>query len=197
MSEAREIRSMIFSSLHLPPMPTVVQQIDRDDNSVIDHEAVQSSHDIIACLIDFAMANCSPQENNKRQMDQLLLHYQFYEHLDSIQNIDSITDEDLYQLYADHTRHWIRAYTKNRNNHFAAIKGYDYVAQNDKIHLQTIEYAKAQSLINSDGRCRLEVDTSVPYLSLLRMCAKYAKESSISSTDMADPQSSPISSPNS
>lgn len=167
---------MILSSLHLPPMPIKVQKIDAEDSTVLSDEAVESSHDIIAGLMAFARHDMSIYENNQRQMLQLQLFHEFYEELDGFEDLDSISDETLYAFYAKHSQAWVRAYTIRINHHLASFMPYDYVANGDKIHKQTAEYAKAQCLITSGGKNEVEIEESVGYLSLIRMCAKWARE---------------------
>lgn len=190
MSANREIHSMIFSSLHLPPMPVVVQQIDRDDSSVVSDHAVESSHDILAGLMDYASGNMSPRENNNRKALQMELVYNFYEELESIPDPDSLSDEAVYQFYAKHTQAWMRAYTMKLNNHLASFKPYDYVAVGDKIHAQTQEYAKAQCYLTSEGKSEVEIDPRVPYCSVLRMCAKILKSLEIADEPSEQQESS-------
>jgi len=179
MAANREIHSMFFSSLHIPPMPVIVQKIDGEDSSIINDEAVESSHDILAGLMEFTCNNMSYRDHNERKEKQLALQHEFYEELDSFQDIDSLNEEDLYKFFAKHTRSWMHAYTSKMTQHQASFKPYDYVASGDLIHRQMQSYAKAQCLIHSDGKKEIDIDPSVSYLTLLRMCAKWAKESAL------------------
>lgn len=174
MAENREILSMYFSSLHLPPLPMIAQKIDGEDNSVIDDEAVESSHDVLAGLMSFTCSNMTPRDHNERQMHQLKLQHDFYGEVNDIEDIDSMPDAEIYDLYARHTREWMRAYTRKLNNHYASFKPYDYVANGDKIHAQMQSYAKAQCFLHTNGKTEVQLESSVPYLSMMRMCAKYS-----------------------
>jgi hypothetical protein len=167
---------MLCSTLHIPPMPVIVQKIDTDDNTIIDDESVESSHDIIAGLVAFACSNMTEKDHNERKMHQILLQHDFYDELDSIKDINAVPEETLYNFYARHTQDWMRAYTKKLNNHYANFKPFDYVVNGDKIHQQMHSYAKAQCLIHSEGKNEVQLESSVPYLTLLRMCAKWESE---------------------
>ena len=40
MDDNRELRAMLFSVIHIPPLPSIVSRLDREDYSIVDDSAV-------------------------------------------------------------------------------------------------------------------------------------------------------------
>lgn len=173
MDNNREIRSMIFSVIHLPPLPAIVTRIDREDNTVLEEDAVESSHSVIGSMIEWtAMAN-NQAANDNRMRRQCALLSQFREDLSRIDPL-KCPAEDLYNFYCYHTRAWINTYSNLGST--MLFKPVDYVIPNDKMHQNMCGYTKAQNHIFTDGENTLEIAQGTSYVDLLRMCAKWTKE---------------------
>jgi hypothetical protein len=166
MDDNREIKGMIFSAIHIPPLPALVNRVDRD-YLVID-DAVESSHSIIGGMLDWTALTSNASANNNRLMLQEKLFSQFKKDL---ANLDlNCPIEDLYNFYCHHTRMWIGSYTSYQ----IWFKPLDYVLKNDKIHQNMRGYTKAQYHIFTENE--LKLDESVLYPQLLLQCAQMTKE---------------------
>lgn len=173
MDENRELRAMLFSVIHIPPLPSIVSRLDREDNSVVDDSAVESSHSIIASMLEWvAMANNHAANHNRMNMQCALLS-QFRLDLCSLNPL-TCPIADLYNFYCHHTRAWLNTYSKVGN--MLCFKPLDYVLINDKTHQNMRGYTKAQYHLFTDGKECLELEDSVPYGELLRKCAQWTKE---------------------
>lgn len=173
MDDNREIRSMLFSVIHIPPLPAIVSKVDRDDNTVIDDEAVESSHSIIGSMLEWtAMAN-NQAANDARMRLQCALMSRFKADLARIDPANCPA-EDLYNFYCEHTRAWTNTYSKIGSS--LCFKPLDYVLNNDKTHQNMRGYTKAQYHLFTDGKETLELEDSVPYAELLRKVALWTKE---------------------
>jgi hypothetical protein len=173
MDDNRELRAMLFSVIHLPPLPSIVSRLDREDNSVLDDSAVESSHSIIASMLEWtAMANNQDANNNRMTM-QCMLHSQFKSDLLKLDPLSCPID-DLYNFYSHHTRMWINSYSTVGN--MLRFKPLDYVLINDKSHQNMRGYTKAQYHLFTDGYESLDLEDHVSYADLLRKCAQWTKE---------------------
>jgi hypothetical protein len=173
MDENRELRAMLFSVIHLPPLPSIVSRLDREDNSVVDDQAVESSHSIIGSMLEWtAMANNQAANNNRMNAQGSMLA-QFRTDL---AKIDPLTcpAEDLYNFYCHHTRMWLNTYSTIGS--MLRFKPLDYVLNGDKTHQNMCGYTKAQYHLFTDGKETLELENSVPYAELLRKVAQWTKE---------------------
>jgi hypothetical protein len=173
MDENRELRAMLFSVIHIPPLPSIVSRLDREDNSVVDDAAVESSHSIIGSMLEWtAMANNQTANTNRMNMQNALLT-QFRSDLEKIDPV-SCPVEDLYNFYCYHTRAWLNTYSTLGN--MMRFKPLEYVLNNDKTHQNMRGYTKAQFHLFTDGKETLELEDSVTYPDLLRKCAQWTKE---------------------
>jgi len=171
MDTNREIRSMLFSCLHLPPLPAVVSRVG-DDNVILD-EAVESSHVLIGGMIEWIAMASDHSKDGERMLEQFALLSEFKEDL---LKLDLSSDEALYSFYCDHTRRWLGCYTKSCNAFFRPL---DYVVANDKIHNNMRDYCKAQYFHCSEGKT-LQLADTVGYGDMLRKCAEWMKEGYLS-----------------
>lgn len=173
MDDNRELRSMLFSVIHIPPLPAIVSKVDREDNTVLDDEAVESSHSIIGSMLEWtAMANNQAANENRMRL-QCALMSRFKADLARI-NPAKCPAEDLYNFYCEHTRAWTNTYSKIGSS--LCFKPLDYVLLNDKTHQNMRGYTKAQYHLFTDGKETLDLDDSVPYAELLRKVAMWTKE---------------------
>ena len=173
MDDNRELRAMLFSVIHIPPLPSIVSRVDREDNSVVDDSAVESSHSIIGSMLEWtAMANNNAANNNRMNMQCALLA-QFRSDLGKLDPLNCPV-EDLYNFYCHHTRVWLNSYSTVGN--MMRFKPLDYVLNNDKTHQNMRGYTKAQYHLFTDGKETLELEDSVSYADLLRKCAQWTKE---------------------
>ena len=173
MDDNRELRAMLFSVIHIPPLPSIVSRVDREDNSIVDESAVESSHSIIGSMLEWtAMANNNAANTSRMNM-QCALVTQFKSDL---LKLDPATCpvEDLYNFYCHHTRLWLNTYSRVGN--MMRFKPLDYVLNNDKTHQNMRGYTKAQYHLFTDGKERLDLADSVSYADLLRKCAQWTKE---------------------
>ena len=183
MDENRELRAMLFSVIHIPPLPSIVSRIDRDDMSVIDDSAVESSHSIIGSMLEWtAMANNQAANNNRMNMQSVLLT-QFRSDLTKL-DLVKCSAEDLYNFYCYHTRAWLNTYSTMGN--MMRFKPLDYVLNNDKTHQNMRGYTKAQYHLFTDGKETLELEDSVQYADLLRKCAQWTKEAYAAETNITE-----------
>jgi len=173
MDENRELRAMLFSVIHIPPLPSIVSRLDREDNTVIDESAVESSHSIIGSMLEWtAMANNQAANTNRMGMQNMLLA-QFRSDLRKLDPTNCPV-EDLYNFYCHHTRAWLNTYSTLGN--MMRFKPIDYVLNNDKTHQNMRGYTKAQYHLFTDGKETLELEDSVTYADLLRKCAQWTKQ---------------------
>lgn len=181
MDNNRELRSMIFCTIHLPPLPAVVARIDRDDNTVIDDDAVESSHSIIGSMMEWsAMAN-NEKANTARLMAQTKHFENFKEEMLNM-DLNSCTPEVLYDFYGRHTRQWLDTYSKVGNT--LCFKPLHYVVNNDKTHQNMQGYTKAQHCLFTGQRDALSLSNSASYADLMRKCAQWTKESLMCTEDI-------------
>jgi hypothetical protein len=173
MDENRELRAMLFSAIHIPPLPSIVSRLDSEDDSVLDDSAVESSHSIIASMLEWTALANNQAANNTRMKMQCALFSQFKS---DIRKLDPLNCPiaDLYNFYCHHTRAWLNSYTKVGD--MMRFKPLDYVLLNDKTHNNMKGYTKAQYHMFTDGTECLKLEDSVPYGELLRKCAQWTKE---------------------
>lgn len=162
---------MLFSVLHLPPLPTLVFAVDREDNTIIDNNAVESSHTIIASLIEWYAVMNDKDLNMKRMAKQVKCLNEFNAELQKLE--PDCPAEDLYQFYVEHTRKWVETYF---NGYKMFFKNADFVVVGDKMHKTMLDYSKAQYWHFTDGAASLDISENVPYLELLKKCAAWAQE---------------------
>ena len=183
MDDNRELRSMLFSVIHLPPLPAIVCRVDRDDNTVLEDEAVESSHSIIGSMLEWtAMAN-NRAANEDRMKLQLALISVFKSDLTKIDPANCPA-EDLYNFYCHHTRAWLNTYSSIGSK--LLFKPSDHVLKKDKMHQNMQGYTKAQYHIFSDGEKTLELSDDVSFTDLLRKCALWTKEAYEKDRTVAD-----------
>ena len=176
MADNREMHAMLFSALHLPPLPVVVDLVDRDDHRVKSDCAAESSHSIMATLIDYSSLAISKERNNKRMADQFKLLEAFNEDLQKLDLDGPI--EPIYEFYCHHTRLWIATYPVPMSGG-TRFKPHDYVVSGDKVHLAMQSYAKSQLYHLTDGKQTLNTASNVAYLDLLRKCAQWTLEAGL------------------
>lgn len=170
MDNNREIRAMIFSCLHLPPLPAVVSMVGRDDNVILE-EGVESSHSLIGNMIEWVAMARDHAKDSERMQQQFALLGQFKEDLLRL-DLENCTDQALYALYCDHTRRWLGCYAKIGDTRFKPL---EYVAGGDKLHANMRDYCKAQYFHSTEGKT-LTLEDSVSYRDMLRKCAEWMRE---------------------
>jgi hypothetical protein len=171
MAANRELISAYFSVFHLPPLPLVVSRVDREDNTITDDNATESSHSIIACMLEWAMMAKNDKANNERMKAQMELLQTFNEQLSGV-DLTTYPAEDLYRFYCDHTLLFINTFSSVGDT--LRFKPFGFVAQNDRIHCAMRGYTKAQFKLHSGGK--LFLDRSVQYEELLRKYAGWTQE---------------------
>lgn len=170
MDNNRELRSMIFCAIHLPPLPAVVSRVS-EDNTVLDDGACESSHSIIGSMIEWsAMAN-NEKTNAERLKSQQQLLSAFKKELAGM-DLDTCKAEELYDFYGRHTRQWLNTYSTVGN--MLRFKPLDYMVNNDKTHQNMLGYTKAQHRLYTTGQA-FAVPAGTPYTGLMRQCAKWTK----------------------
>ena len=173
MDTNRELRSMIFCAIHLPPLPAVVARIDRDDNTVMDNDAVESSHSIMGSMMEWSATANNEKANAARLLEQTTHFQKFKEDLLKM-DLTSCSSESLYDFYGRHTRQWINTYSKVGNT--LCFKPLDYVVNNDKTHQNMQGYTKAQHCLFTGQRDGIELSKSVSYADMMRKCAQWTKD---------------------
>jgi hypothetical protein len=173
MEANRELISSFFCVIHLPPLPVVVYRLDRDDSSVVDDSATESSHCIIGSMLEWvAMAN-NEKANNQRLLAQTNLFDQFKSELINLQ-LNTCPAGALYDFYCRHTRLYVNTYAATMGEQLR-FKPLEHIAQGDKMHKNMQGYTKAQHRIFNDG-VGLSLEDSTQYEELLRSCAKWMQE---------------------
>ena len=157
MDNNREIRAMIFSVLHVPPLPAIMNVVDWDDNTVLE-EGVESSHTLIGNMIDWIGAAKDHTKNQERMLEQFSVLAEFREDLLAL-NLERCTDEQLYNLYCSHTRKWLGCYSKLGAT--ARFKPLEYVVVKDKIHKHMMDYCKAQYFHSKYGKETLALEETI------------------------------------
>jgi hypothetical protein len=173
MEANRELISAFFCVLHLPPMPVVVYRLDREDNSVVDDSATESSHCIIASMLEWAAMAKNDKANNQRLLAQTDLFEKFKAELLNLQ-LQTCPAAALYDFYCRHTRLYINTYAATMGETLR-FKPLEYVAQGDKLHKNMQGYTKAQFRMFNGGDA-LSLQDSTQYEELLRKCAAWTQE---------------------
>jgi hypothetical protein len=173
MAANRELISAYFSVLHLPPLPVVVSRVDREDNTVTDDNATESSHSIIACMLEWAMMAKNDKANNERMLAQMDLLQTFNEQLANF-DLKTYPPDDLYQFYCHHTRLFVNTFSSVGDT--LRFKPLCHVAQDDKIHHAMRGYTHAQFKLINGMELSLYLDKSAQYAELLRKCAGWTQE---------------------
>lgn len=172
MDNNRELRAMLLSLLHLPPLPVTVNLVERDDNTVIDDQHTESSHAILCNLIEWVAAMNVQTLNNSRMRQQMTLQSQFHSELRNM--APDTTDEALYNFYCHHTRLWLNTYTSQGDT--IRFKPLDSVSTGDKLHSALLDYAKAQYHHFKEGNETLDIDSALPFIQIIRKCAEWSRE---------------------
>jgi len=172
MDENRELRAMLLSVLHLPPLPVTVNLVERDDNCIIDDQHTETSHAILANLIEWVAVLNIQSINNKRLQQQMSLQQQFHSELRSIP--PNTPDEALYEFFCHHTRLWINLYTPQGDT--IRFKPIDSVSPGDTVHAALLDYAKAQYHHFKEGNETLDIDSKLSFMDIIRKCAEWSKE---------------------
>ena len=171
MDGNREIRAMLFSCLHLPPLPALMQQVECDEHRIIG-EGVESSHALIGNLIEWMGMARDHTQDGQRMAQQFEMLARFRGDISGL-DLGTCSDESLYELYCHHTRLWLGCYTKA--GHATCFKPLDYVTNGDKFHRNMADYCKAQYHHFTEGRESLTLEASVPYRDMLRKCAEWTQ----------------------
>ncbi len=164
---------MLLSLLHLPPLPVTVNRIDREDNTILDDQHTESSHAILCNLIEWVAIMSNQALNNSRMIQQMPMQAQFHSELRNL-DLDNITDEALYNFFCHHTRLWFNFYTAQGDT--VRFKPIDCVSPGNTVHGALLDYAKAQYHHFKEGNETLDIDSSLPFMSILRKCAEWSKE---------------------
>jgi hypothetical protein len=168
----RELRAMMFSLLHLPPLPAIVCALEREDNTVLSTDNAESSHSILASLVEWCAIMDNQKLNSERMMAQMALQNMFHDQLRGIDLDGPI--ESIYNFYCHHTRLWANCYTPLGNK--LLFKPIEDIAVNDRVHSSMLSYAKAQYHHFKDGKEELQISDSLGYAEILRECAKWSRE---------------------
>lgn len=166
----RELRSIMLSLLHLPPLPTVVTALDREDFTILNTDHTESSHTIIASLLEWMATLDNNRLNGERMMAQTALHNSFQEQLAKIDLDGPI--EAIYNFYCHHTRLWVNCYTPAGNR--LLFKPIESVCVGDNVHLAMLSYAKAQYHYFKDGNEELQICDKLSFADILRKCAEWS-----------------------
>ena len=171
----RELRSMMLSLLHLPPLPCIMTQLDGEDNTVLSTDQVGSSHTLLASIIEWAARMDNTAVNNERLIMQIALQERFHQELIDL-NLDGPI-ETIYNFYCHHTRDWVYAYVPSADTVNKLIfKPVDSICVGDKIHKHILSYAKAQYHYYKKGDDIPDIPDSLSFGDLLRKCAKLSRE---------------------
>jgi hypothetical protein len=168
----RELRAMLFSLLHLPPLPAVMGLTDREDNTVLSTDHAESSHTLLASLIEWTAAMDNQRFNSERMFAQMLLQAQFHEEL--LRLDADCPPETLYNFYCHHTRLWVNAYTPTASR--LLFKPLDSICVGDTVHRNMLSYAKAQYHHFKDGAEELEISDRLSFADVMRKCAEWSRE---------------------
>ena len=162
----RELRAMLLSAIHLPPLPAIV---NRMEGEMIGEETFESSHALLGGAVDWAASAGNQAANCDRMLRQFQLLAQFRSDLSQV---DMDNYEDIYNLYCDHTRRWLGCYLDQGK--FTLFKPLDSVTVGDKVHANMLDYTKAQYFHFYEKD--LDVDPASSYRFMLRKCAIWTKK---------------------
>lgn len=168
----RELRAMLFSILHLPPLPAVVCALEREDLTVLSTDHVTSSHSILASLVEWCAIMDNARLNNERLAAQMALQRAFNEQLRGLDLDGPI--QDIYNFYCHHTRLWANCYTPLGKR--LLFKPIEDVTVRDGVHSSMLSYAKAQYHHFKQGKEELQISDSLSYGDILRECARWSRE---------------------
>jgi len=166
----RELRSMMLSLLHLPPLPAVVSAMDREDCTILSTDHSESSHTVIASLLEWTAVLDNEQFNKERMLAQSALKNSFHEQLAKVDLAGPI--EAIYNFYCHHTRLWLNCYTPLGNR--LLFKPIESVCVGDKLHSNMLSYAKAQYHYFKDGNEELQICETLSFADILRKCAEWS-----------------------
>jgi hypothetical protein len=173
MDGDREIRAMLFSCLHLPPLPIIMLEAARDEERVRG-ECVESSHALIGHLIEWRRQADRQEGGDARMQRQMAALSRFQSNLVAL-DLAACSDESLYEFYCHHSRAWLDCYADVGQS--ARFKPLEYVCTNDKLHRNMADYCKAQYHHFTEGRESLTLEATVPYRAMLRRCAEWTQTS--------------------
>ena len=166
----RELRSVMFSLLHLPPLPTIVTAMEREDNTILSTDEAEPSHAILMSLVEWMAIMDNPKVNLSRMAAQVMLQAQFHAELAGL--APDVSDEALYNFYCHHTRLWANAYTPLGRR--MLFKPLDSISAGDKVHALMLSYTKAQ--YQHFREVELDISERLSYIDMLRKCAEWSKE---------------------
>lgn len=172
MDENRELRAMLLSVLHLPPLPVTVDLVDRDNHRILNDQHTESSHSIICNLIEWMAIMNSSEVNSKRMLTQMALQQQFHSELRAMET--GASDEALYSFLCHHTRLWLNSYTPQGDT--IRFKPMDSVTTGDPVHAALLDYAKAQYHHFKEGNETLTIEHKLPFMAIMRKCIEWSKE---------------------
>ena len=166
----REMKAMLFSVLHLPPLPAVVNLTDSEDHTLVVGEATESSHSLLSNMLDWCAISQDHEKNLERMQSQMGCMSNFLmelKQLDRDCSLKTCPVERIYDFYCKHTRAWFACYNMSLGNQLYT-RPWDHVVVGDKVHKNMCDYAKAQFYHMSMAG---SVDERLAYGELLRQCA--------------------------
>ena len=164
---------MLFSVLHLPPLPALVHKVDEDDHSLVVGEKTESSHSLLGNMLDWCAVSQDHDKNMERMAAQVRCVNNFMNELmqlDSEVDLRTCNINRIYDLYCRHTREWFWCYGKRMGDQLYT-RPWDYVVVGDKVHKNMCDYTKAQFYHMTLGNSRVFVDEKTSYGELMRQCA--------------------------
>ena len=166
----RELRSVMFSLLHLPPLPAIVTAMEREDCTILSTDEAEPSHAILMSLVEWMAVMDNAKANSERMTAQVMLQAQFHAELAKL--APDVSDEAMYNFYCHHTRLWANAYTPLGRR--MLFKPLDSISVGDKVHSLMLSYTKAQ--YQHFKEADLEISDRLSYIDMLRKCAEWSKE---------------------
>lgn len=179
----REMKGMLFSVLHIPPLPVMVHKTDSEDHSLVVGEATESSHSLLGNMLDWCAMAQDYSANIERMQSQIRCLASFRVELESLDKeccLRTCPIQKIYDFYCKHTREWFRCYNKHLANQLYT-RPCDYVIVGDSVHKNMCDYTKAQFYHMSHGESSVQVDERISYGELLRRCALLRLEAGVDS----------------
>jgi hypothetical protein len=142
----REIRSMVMAVFPSPPLPMMASGCE--DGSLLTHQRVASSHDLIARLLTNCEARADAQQDLARHDLQRAAQTLLCDRIDLLEEGDT---QGAYDAFAEFTRAYVDSYLNGAPSDVRVLP-MEQVMDGSHVHAQALDHAIAHD--EAFGECR-------------------------------------------